>query len=228
MATTLLHERLAADSVNSLILILSELRKNCKVETMTSSYKLVKYLLKTHGTDDAITEMSSKILQFTQPSHMALTWYAEALGNEELLCSCLFDKYVREGIFIKELHESIRHRMNWYQIPKKNASLHDFVCYDATSLKKLQHGLHPTGNQYSTWNLISQGRKRNNQRQTQELTTFTNDKEGYSPSFLTQSLSMIPLPAMAFKSPSSNDSDPSALSMVASADDAPFPACVLT
>lgn len=69
----------AAAAIKSLIALSSKSRKYCKEGTLTSYKEVICYLLETYDTDYVIANMDGQVLQFTQPSNVTPTEYAEAL-----------------------------------------------------------------------------------------------------------------------------------------------------
>lgn len=104
-------EHREAAALSSRIALSSKLHKPCKEGTLTTYNEVLNYLLKTHGTDENIAEMDAKILQFTQPSKLMPTEYADALCSKELGSDLYRDEYVLKEVLIEGLHDLIGHSM---------------------------------------------------------------------------------------------------------------------
>lgn len=100
---------------------------------------------------DVISAMDAEVLDFTTPSYMPPMEYLEAIWNETLRCSCVYDEYVLKKVFIEGLHVLMRHGISSYRSSKKNATVLDLattsclcqICKtDCTC--RTQHTIRPT------------------------------------------------------------------------------------
>lgn len=90
--------------------------------------------------NDAIAEMDTKNLRFTQPTNMTPTKHAEGLWHKALRCSIAYNEYIMIGIFIEGLHRLIQRNMLLYWRSRKKTTVHPLARY-TTSLTNLQYGL---------------------------------------------------------------------------------------
>lgn len=71
-------------------------------------------LVQTYATDDLIAEADVAFTRYNQPWTMSPTQCAKALVTKSVRCGEVQNEYVLGGIFIKLLHEQVRHCMRSY------------------------------------------------------------------------------------------------------------------
>lgn len=109
-----------------------------KEGTLTSYCKVVNHLFETYAMDDVIEETDAKIMHYTPSADKKPIESTELLWSKALRCDRVYVEYVLKGIFIEDLHKSIRHIMGPYWESKKNATMQDLASH-STSLMHLKY-----------------------------------------------------------------------------------------
>lgn len=100
-----------------------------KEGTLTPYCQVANYLHETYATDDVITEAEANIMIYKQPGTMSAVPYSATLWEKTLKCGRVYNESKLNGVFIEELHQSIRFSMENHWSANKTSTLQNLARY---------------------------------------------------------------------------------------------------
>lgn len=142
MVVAFLHEAPAAAGFISRFTVRPKLHKCQKEDMLHSSGGFINYWLEVYAREDIIAITKDDMIVFTKSPNKLTTEYPGPLWNKVSPRNIICDEYVRKGIGIEGLPESLL-LSAVYTVPNKNSTVQNFAIH-STSITKLKIGSQKT------------------------------------------------------------------------------------